>query len=222
MPKLAEKPFEVHVSSRYGAPMGRRQDKPSDFEGKVYLQKVPMVDGDYDSGGAYWGGNDVPLFCAWDDHGHALYIRAKDKGIAKLKLPSHWKYATKGQSSRNSIYAEEMLQQYMETALWSSTDMDTEEPLDRNYGTSDIAEKTKEGMLKDCSDFYDANHKILDEQWPPDAAGHEFWLNRNGHGAGFWDSKHGDDKSRRKLADAARVYGAVYLYPGDDGLIYSN
>ncbi len=58
------KPFESNVSSAYGAPMGRRSDKMS---GECYLQKVPFVDGDYDPGGAYWGGGskDGAVWCAW-------------------------------------------------------------------------------------------------------------------------------------------------------------
>ncbi|MCY1283626.1 hypothetical protein D9M68_940250 [compost metagenome] len=45
------------VSSKYGAPMGRRNrcEMLPDEVGKVYLQRVPFVDGCYDQGGAYWG-----------------------------------------------------------------------------------------------------------------------------------------------------------------------
>lgn len=54
------------VSSKYGAPMGRRsQDNVSPDEvknlGKFELQQVRLDNGGYDQGGAYWG------------HGQALY-----------------------------------------------------------------------------------------------------------------------------------------------------
>lgn len=52
----------------------------------------------------------------------------------------------------------------------------------------------------------------------PDRAGHDFWLTRNGHGAGFWDR--GMGKLGDRLADAARAYGSVDLYVGDDKKIY--
>lgn len=80
------KPFEVKVSGKYGAPMGRRSDINNLAQtGKpVHLQRVPFVDGDYDPGGAYWGGG-TPLYCAWDDEGVA-YIRAKDREDAKRQL----------------------------------------------------------------------------------------------------------------------------------------
>src|SRR5271157_6148558 len=97
-----------------------------------------------------------------------------------------------------------MLQQYMETALWSSTD-DDDTPLDKNYSTDDIAKKAKEGMLKDCQSFYDQNRALLEDPgapWPADQAGHEFWLTRNGHGSGFWDSDYGTPESREALTEA--------------------
>ena len=81
------KPFQMDVSSPYGAPMGRSYDKLDDFAGKAHLQRVPFVDGDYDQGGAYWGGGGTPLFCAWDDEGHSHYVRAISRDVAKSKLP---------------------------------------------------------------------------------------------------------------------------------------
>jgi hypothetical protein len=61
---------------------------------------------------------------------------------------------------------------------------------------------------------------MANEQWSGAArAGHDFWLTRNGHGAGFWDRGLGDLGER--LSKAAKVYGEVYLYPGDDGKVYS-
>jgi hypothetical protein len=51
-------------------------------------------------------------------------------------------------------------------------------------------------------------------------AGHDFWLTRCGHGAGFWD---GDwpEPYATMLTDAAKAFGEVDLYVGDDGMIYS-
>ncbi len=80
------KPFEFEVGGISGAPMGRRSDDIADFCGKVRLQVVPFVDGDYDRGGAYWGGGGLPLFCAWDDDGHVRYLRARNRDEAKALL----------------------------------------------------------------------------------------------------------------------------------------
>jgi hypothetical protein len=69
----------------------------------------------------------------------------------------------------------------------------------------------------DCAEFQAANAEDLADL-DMVQAGHDFWLTRNGHGAGFWDRGLGDVGDR--LTDAAHVYGSVDLYVGDDGLIY--
>ena len=82
-------------------------------------------------------------------------------------------------------------------------------------------------MRADCEDFLGSNasdlaeycERMRNEQWSgEERAGHDFWLTRNGHGAGFWDRGLGDLGDR--LSAAAKVYGECDLYPGDDGLIY--
>ena len=115
---------------------------------------------------------------------------------------------------------------YMVVALWSSTDEDGE-PLDDMYSIDDISEECKVEMLESCADFIEANAldlaaygaKMACEQWSEeDRAAHDFWLTRNGHGAGFWDR--GLAELGDRLSKAAEVYGSVDLYVGDDGLIY--
>jgi hypothetical protein len=119
---------------------------------------------------------------------------------------------------------------YVEAALWSSTDESDEQggdPLDKNYGIEDIDPKTMAAMVRDCADFQKRfDHLIEDDDSPAirrwgrwELAGHEFWLTRNGHGAGFGDGnfpKHDDE-----LSDIAETYGYFELYVGDDGVIYA-
>src|SRR5260221_13123445 len=104
---------------------------------------------------------------------------------------------------------------YVETALWSSTDED-DQPLDGQYDASDIAASTLDEMMKDCENFLEANEADIDGKYAQ--AGHDFWLTRNRHGAGFWD---GDwpDKVGDRLTKDAHAYGSVDLYVGDDGKI---
>ncbi len=114
---------------------------------------------------------------------------------------------------------QEFFDSYVETALWSSTDEsrdDGGDPLDDNYGPEDIAPKTLEEMKKDCRDFLDENWELIDLAYS--SAGHDFWLTRNRHGAGFWD---GDWKYGDELTKSAHAYGSVDLVVGQDGLIYS-
>lgn len=119
------------------------------------------------------------------------------------------------------------VQAYIVAALWSSTD-ETGEPLDAVFSEDDLAEETAQKMRSDCEDFIQANASDLtvyclqmkNEQWSGEArAGHDFWLTRCGHGAGFWDRGLGDLGER--LSTAAKVYGNVDLYAGDDGQIYA-
>lgn len=76
-------PYQTDVSSKYGAPMGRNI-RGAQLTGRVYLRRVPL-NGDYDQGGAYWGMG-RPLFCAWNDEGDALYLRADNRTGAKIIL----------------------------------------------------------------------------------------------------------------------------------------
>ena len=74
-------PYNVRVSSRYGAPMGRPDVGDSTEEYLVIRhRRVPMHGGDYDGGGAYWGGgwHVDPLFCFFTpDRSVVRYVRAK-------------------------------------------------------------------------------------------------------------------------------------------------
>lgn len=104
---------------------------------------------------------------------------------------------------------------YIECALWSSVD-DKEVPLDDNYDWANISEETLNQMIADCKAFQDENFSFIQSDLA--GAGHDFWLTRNGHGAGFWD---GDWKNGDILTAASKIYGSVDLYIGDDGQIYS-
>lgn len=122
---------------------------------------------------------------------------------------------------------------YIGDALWSSTDGDGE-PLDAKFDISDLDDATRERMEADCHAFYDANARHIHCLGAPVAqdfegpiadreaamAGHDFWLTRCGHGAGFWD---GDwpEPHATVLDEAARKFGHVDLYVGDDGKVYA-
>ncbi len=105
---------------------------------------------------------------------------------------------------------------YLVAALWSST-QENGEPLDEDYDIDDIAPETLTSMVHDCANFQRDNEELMAEL-DSSQCGHDFWLTRCGHGAGFWDRGYGDLGD--KLTDAAQTYGNVDLYIGDDNLIY--
>ena len=108
---------------------------------------------------------------------------------------------------------------YIECALWSSCD-ENDVPLDDNYCIDDMAPAALAGCIEDCADFRSANSAALEaSNLSDESAGHDFWLTRNGHGAGYWDR--GLGAIGTILSDAARVYGSVDFYVGDDGKVYA-
>lgn len=113
---------------------------------------------------------------------------------------------------------------YIEAALWSSVD-DQGEPLDARFDAGDLSLEARRQMKSDCRDFITANAKDLAEylkrygtEYGAEHAGHDFWLTRNGHGAGFWDRGLGAVGER--LSDASKAYGSQDIYAGDDGKLY--
>jgi hypothetical protein len=126
-------------------------------------------------------------------------------------------------SSQSPKRLNKFQQGFLEAALWSSTDNADDsggEPLDKNYGISDIAPETLASLLKDCDDFCEENADLLAQAGDDEQNGHDFWLTRNGHGAGFWDRGYGAVGD--KLSAACKAYGGVDLYVGDDGQIYGS
>jgi len=112
-------------------------------------------------------------------------------------------------------YAREFTNAYIQAALWSSMD-DDGTPMDQIE--AELSDETRREMEADCLDFFNAHYDDISSDLSQ--AGHDFWLTRNHHGAGFWDGDWGDELGK-KLTDASHAYGEVNLYVGDDGEIHS-
>lgn len=88
-----------NVSSKYGAPMGRDNDRPEDLlpVKRVHLERIRINQQGYDSGGVYWG-TGKPLFVAWgwdDTDGESFvrhFLRASTREEAKKLLPEGIKF----------------------------------------------------------------------------------------------------------------------------------
>ena len=123
--------------------------------------------------------------------------------------------------AKDLVAGDKFFKAYVEAALWSSTD-DDDEPMDKNYDMRDIAPEALRKMEADCKKFQRENEAAINEAaeqgYNDEQAGHDFWLTRNGHGAGFWDRNLGDVGER--LTKACDKFGEQYLYVGDDGKIY--
>lgn len=130
-------------------------------------------------------------------------------------------------------------QAYIECLLWSSTaygspeetkaDPNHEGNFDSSFQSCGYDEFTPEALkriLEDCENFQQANAALL-KRWyteaseTPERAGHDFWLTRNRHGAGFWDrwsSGTPQDEIGRQLTDAAHAYGSSDPYWTPEGI----
>lgn len=105
---------------------------------------------------------------------------------------------------------------YVTAALWASTD-DDGDPLDSNYTAGDIHPETMRKIVADCRAFRAANAADI-EAVGVGQAGHDYFLTRNHHGAGFWDR--GNGEAGERLTKASHAAGEVNFYVGDDGRIY--
>lgn len=114
--------------------------------------------------------------------------------------------------TEKSIYTTKMLNQYLGTALWASTD-DEGEPLDNNFSINDFSRSSVKEAEKDIKEFLSIADKKLgddwDREWDEETIGHCLWLSRNGHGAGFFDESL---PFADELQDIARKMGEKYVF----------
>lgn len=132
-------------------------------------------------------------------------------GAALLKKPLR----SNGYNPKGG-YIDLMTDAYLRAALWTSTD-DEDEPLDKNYDVSDIAPEAVRRAKRDVERFFKQAGQLL-VGIPPDSAGHDLWLTRNGHGTGFWDRDYGPKGDA--LTDISHKLGEENMYVGDDGKVY--
>lgn len=98
-----------------------------------------------------------------------------------------------------------MLEGYQECAPWASEDKI------RNSGHP-FSAKALARFKKDCQDFLDTCDAAGLDLSGIDSSqlGHDFWLTRNRHGAGFWDRGLGE--LGKQLTDLAHAAGECSLY----------
>lgn len=105
---------------------------------------------------------------------------------------------------------------YIACALWLSYDED-EDNLDLSCTKDDLSADALKSIEDDCAAFMFHNYRKLQRVGTMAQHGHDFWLTRNRHGAGFWDRGYGD--LGKDLTDKAHTYGSSDLYVGDDGKV---
>ena len=121
----------------------------------------------------------------------------------------------------NGVKLSDRTVSYLGTAMWSSTvmlpvceddlfdgcmDVDEDHVLygisendsvDDHFDLFDFDEESLRKAQSECDDFFDyieekGWYSRAEELQGDDRIAHDFWLTRNGHGAGFWDGDYGD------------------------------
>jgi len=107
---------------------------------------------------------------------------------------------------------------YLTCALWASHD-DDGEFLDASCTIDDLSPEALGSAIVDCAAFQADFADLLAKAGTDEQNGHDYWLTRNRHGAGFWDRGY-PPIIGRTLSDAAKSDGSVDLYVDDDGQVY--
>lgn len=120
------------------------------------------------------------------------------------------------EGSRTFASLDEFTQAYVEAMFFTSTGTRDDEDLE-HASFDELAPETLAKIIHDCELFQKDNADLIDHEWSQ--AGHDFWLTRNHHGAGFWDGDW-EEPDATALTHASHGYSAIDLYRGDDGRLY--
>jgi len=109
---------------------------------------------------------------------------------------------------------EEFIKAYVIAAMWAAPQLDEEEnPLDE-YDFSDLSVEAMTQCEEDCDKFLAQMDSMPeyhnDEYSDAEMAGHDFFLTRNGHGAGFWSRNLGEVGD--KLTELSKTFNNFDLY----------
>lgn len=113
---------------------------------------------------------------------------------------------------------EQFVDQYIKTALWSTTD-DKGINFDKNYSKEDFSEDSLKKAKEDCKCFIEKAGYLLDQFKDKTRAAHLFWLDRNGHGTGFWDEPILCKKDQHALSEIADSFGQITITVNNDGYL---
>ena len=100
--------------------------------------------------------------------------------------------------------------------------------IDQPPSDAELNAETRADLEADCRSFWRRFGCYVEAdicanvgtEGPIAQAGHDFWLTRNGHGAGFWDGEW-PKVYADMLTEGAKGYGEFETYFGDDGEIYA-
>lgn len=99
---------------------------------------------------------------------------------------------------------------YFEAMFWA--DIDNSDDISGNYDIHDIDRDILVSMVNELDSFFNESQSILDEtDYTHDQACHDFYFTRCGHGVGFWENDHCNEKQGGLLTNIAKKYNEVYI-----------
>ena len=105
----------------------------------------------------------------------------------------------------------DILAAYLEAAIWADLKADDGGSIE-GYAIWEFAQDSIFDAVADVDKFIQQAGPLLDG-WAAAQIGHDLWLTRNGHGAGFWDR---DLTNKDELTAIAEKFGTRGIYVGDD------
>lgn len=189
--------------------MGNRKPREGE-EGTAYIDK---------SGGrwtARWWSKDENRYYSLPPKStrEAAVSAARKQGFKPVVAEPHAMGNLKTMSEHPVPLWPEFVDAYLAAALWASAAKD-EEQLDAKYTIEDFTQEAVDRAVQDSNDFIRQNRLLLNQASPNKVQhGHDFFLTRNLHGAGFRDHDYGPIGDR--LANAAHAFGPINAYADTD------
>jgi hypothetical protein len=113
---------------------------------------------------------------------------------------------------------QQLVNSYCEAAIWTDEDRLKEDDPNVSMSIYNFSKDAAKEAFDDIEAFIRkvGEHAIEQSlgEYGADQIGHDLWLTRNGHGAGFWDR---DYKFGELLTDVSKEMGEITIYINDNG-----
>jgi len=120
----------------------------------------------------------------------------------------------------NQYNIDKIFKQYLETALWTAPDDESDIGSFYNKTIYDFSNEAKQQAKDEIEWFIGAAGDAIESANISDEGiGHYLWLTRNGHGSGFWDNNYRKE-DEEELCYFSKILGEIWIELGDDGKIY--
>lgn len=149
-------------------------------------------------------------------------VKKVEEGLKGLEKLLGRKLGIKPSFNRGSMSVQEAmdptLAQYLRTALWSSTDMNTDMPMNHDYDLDDFSAEALRLAQSDLLKFKAALSNDLSDELHMPSVAHDLWLARNGHSHGFTDDDYSPEVGKL-MTKIAHQMGEIHLVVGENNQI---